>query len=617
MMKKRFLFLLVLTFLLSTGCGQGGIKDNQVYVVEREHAASDYGDKTIDELDTEGRIPFQEYRGLPAGDGDSWDQVLLTIAPDGKAMYFMEPMDLKETSSVIKGSSPEKVRLYRLEGDTGEERTLAENVPFVSRVQWNQSGTLVAFGGGERLLIYSPEADKLLLENQLQNDSVNYFFWSPKDESKLYSEQASLVNGAIYYVDSQKKVEAYETREELYFKGKLDNDYYYATRWSTAGEQESNTERSDGMKTVIIDKQGNTVKVLAEGCFRDAYKKSLLQVGEGGFGLYYTADIDRADEVKTLTAEYVYDVRFVADGKIAYIIADNDFSGNNFLLYITDQKGSQLKKLTVSGSNIALLPDGKTGYVGGQNWEKVDFESNEIINIIADSRDWTEEELAKEEIGQTLRGAVDILCKFELGGETDLAGAKKYFIDTYSPDQWAYFDLTSKFKESPEPRGVEKTYYRVKIELQDYQPDFSRDHASIALRAEAFTSGGGGITMDYALELKKDQDTWYVTGFSTFPDSPLQAEVLEKVKAYVQEIKEGKYFPGKLENAEITIGQIQFWRSSMPYLALNIENANLCKVYLKVREKGKETIYKMIMDKKNQNYWKPVQLTTENVGSFY
>ena len=59
---------------------------------------------------------------------------------------------------------------------------------------------------------------------------------------------------------------------------------------------------------VIVDKMGNIVKVLNEGRFRDAYKKSLVQVGESGFGLYYVADINKPNNIKTLSKEFIFDV---------------------------------------------------------------------------------------------------------------------------------------------------------------------------------------------------------------------------------------------------------------------------------------------------------------------
>lgn len=615
-MKKSFLYLFLIIAIFLTGCIQEGIKDNQVYIVKKDNISSESGgNRTDDRLDTEGRIPFQEYEEM-AHVNDDLGRILLTIAPDNTKMYFMEPMDEENQLQVIKGEPMEKVRILEVDTETKEERMVVEDIPFVSLVKWNNRGDIVAFGGGERLTVYDTRKNKLLLEDKLKNDIISYFFWSPKDENKLYSEHPNLANASIYYVDSQKKVEAYETREDIYFKGKLDNNYYYATKWYVTSEKRGKTTgKTDSIKTVIVDKKGNIIKILAEGLFRDAYKKSLVQVGEGGFGLYYIEDINNSNKVKTLTKEYIYDVKFVGDGKIAYIVENKDIEKNSFFLHIVDRQGTELKKLVVSGGSIALLPDGKTGYIGGPKWEKVNFVENKITESSISTEIDKEKELEREAIFKTLRGAMDTLSKYEMIGVKDWSAAKKYFIDTNSPSQWAYFDIISRFKDTSISNSQDNNkLYRIKIKLKDLELDLKEKRASVSLRVSSYNFSGGGLAMDYALELIKKQDSWYVTGFSTFPYSAQREEVKQKVEKYVQEAQSGKIFPGKLENKEVEIGQIQFWRSSMPHLSPDVRTANFCKVYLKVKENGREEIYKLVLDRKNQNYWKPTKLTKENLS---
>ena len=56
-----------------------------------------------------------------------------------------------------------------------------------------------------------------------------------------------------------------------------------------------------------------------------------------------------------------------------------------------------------------------------------------------------------------------------------------------------------------------------------------------------------------------------MTGFSTFPFfSSQREEVKNLVEKYVMDAQEGKIFSGILEGKEVEIGQIQFWRYSLP-----------------------------------------------------
>jgi len=613
MRKKLFLFFILFSVVL-TGCTQQGLKDNQIYVVDKDSPQTKE-EKFQGKLNTEGRVPFKEYENYNTLQNDESGEVLITLSPDGKSMYFMEPMENYNQFQVIKGEPEVKVRLLRIDTETKEQEVITEGIPFVSLVKWNKEGNIVAFGGGERLTIYDAVKNKLILEDKLKNDRVSYFFWSPKDDNKLYSEHPNLANGSIYYVNSQKKVEAYETKEDIYFKGKLDNDYYYGTKWYLVNDKNNKIAgKSDIINTVIVDKKGNIVKVLAEGRFRDSYRKSLVQVGEGGFGLYYLEDINSPEEIKTLSKDYIFDVKFVDDGKIAYTVENKDIEKNSFFLYILDKKGKKLEKIEVSGGSFALSPDGKTGYIGGPYWEKINFEKNEVEkNLFENAIEQNEEELEKEETFKTLRGAMDTIYKYEMIGEKDWTAAKKYFTDTHSPEQWAYFDVTAKFKETSFRSNKNNQIYKVNIELNDCNFDLKHERASVLIRVAAKNFSGGGLAMDYALELIKKENNWYVTGFSTFPNSSQREELQQKIEEFVEETQNGKIFPGELEGKEVEIGQIQFWRSSMPHLSPDIQSANYCKIYLKVKNGGKEEIYKMVLDKKNQNYWKPTKLTQENL----
>jgi len=607
-MGKRYLTLLVTLAVFLFGCVAKDIKDNQVYLIQDDEDMVTVPNNN-EKLNTEGRIPFQGYE-VPDNEG----RVLLTVSLDGKQMFFMEPMlNNKEGLEVLKGGTGEKVRIIRIEQESREEKIIAENIPFISLVQWNNTGKIVAFGGGERLTVYDTEKDKLLLENTLKNDQISYFFWSPKDDNKIYSENPSLSNGSIYYVNSQKKVEAYETKEQVYYKGKLDNDYYYATKWFTLSDKEAKIKgSSDGIRTIIVDKKGNTVKVLGEGRFRDSYRKSLLQVGDSGFGLYYTPDINKPEGVKILTQEYIFDAKFVDEGKIAYIVEDKDPEANLFFLYIIDKNGKELKKIQVSGSSIALLPDGKTGIVGGPLREKINFSENELEAGLVGVNEQAETE--KEKIFKTLRKAINILYKFELTGEKDWTGTKKYFLDTNSPDQWAYFDLINKFNTASVVNPTGKKPYIIKMELKDLKISETGKEASVLVRASAFIGSGGNSSMDYALELTNNEGSWYVTGLSTFPHTERRESLEKIIKKYVSDAQKGKLFPGELEGKEVEIGQIQFWTSGLPHLAPDVESANYCKVYLKVNNKGKQEILKMVLDRRNQNYWKPIKLSRENLS---
>ncbi|SMB90704.1 hypothetical protein SAMN00017405_1350 [Desulfonispora thiosulfatigenes DSM 11270] len=603
---KRILILLVVILFTLVGCTQDKIKDNQVYVVEDNPSSE--GENVQNDLVTKGLIPFEEYEY--SNEDEEYGQILLTISPDSNYKYYMEIEQNTKKHEMIKGANIELVKIIKVNIKNQEEKVIAESVPFISQVKWNKDGTIVGFCGGDRLTIYDTINSKLLLEEKLLNDEISYFAWSPKEVNKLYTEQSSLANGSIYYTDLQKKLESYETKEDIYYKGNLDNRYHYATKWFVVDEKDKLKTKRDSINTVVVNDKGLIVKGLGEGRFRDSYKKSVVKIGENGFGLYYIKDINNPGKTKKLTKEYIYDVKFVGDGKIAYLVDDKDINKNYFLLKIIDKNGNFIDEFEVSGGNLALAPNGKTGYIGGPLLEKINFETNEI-SYKRNINDYNQEKNHQAKVFRTIRGAMDTLYQFELSNKKSYEAVEEYYIDSLSPEQWAYFDLSTNFKENN--ALVKEEAYNLEILIKEVKDDFKTNKASYLIRVEAKDATGQEQVREHSLELLKKDNNWYVTGMSTFPDSKERYIVERIVNKYVVDAQKGKLFPKVIEDKEVSVGQVQFWSASMPHLASKVSNASYAKVYLIVGNQ-KEEIYKLVLEKKNKT-WKPIALEKENLSS--
>ncbi len=487
-MKKTILFICILFLLFLVGCQHRDIKEGQVYIVKESDSLKEHTD---DILQIEGRIPFQKY------DNDFWAQrepgkIFLTVSPDGQEIYFMERLEFAGSEQVILGDPGDRVRIIRENLETAEKKIVAANIPFVTKTLWNGSGYKVAFGGGGRLTIYDVQKEKLIMEEKLAQETIINFFWSPDNDNKLYSEQPELANGSIYYVDSLKVTEAYETREESYYKGRLDANYYYGTQWDLV---------SGGINTVILEKHGDVVKNVIPGRFRDSYQRALVAVGDQGFGLYYIKDINVPEEVIVLTEDYVYDVKFVTDGKIAFTTKKQDYQDNFFYLHLVDSNGKLKNKFEVFGASISLMPDGTTGYVNGPGWQQVDFVAEKLLQPNTEISEPAEHN-DKTEICQTLRGAMTTLYDYQLKGDKNQTGLKNFFTNTDKPHQWAYTDMELIFQQDvPNPVHT----YMMKIKLKKFETNFFHDNVSLIIGVELKTPNGEAENLDYALELIKSE----------------------------------------------------------------------------------------------------------------
>lgn len=587
---------LIAIILLVTGCSQNPVEENQIYVVSDNQSFPEDADL----LNIEGRIPFQKYESEDPAHYCEPGQVLLSVSPGGEEVFLMEKSPGEGLPDVILGDPADQVRILRKNVQTGEQKTIVDGIPFVSKVAWSPDGNLVAFGGGERLTIYDPVNDRLVMEEILSMETISGFYWSPDSKDKLYTEQPDLANASIYYLSSQRKVEAYETREETYYKGRLDNDYYYGTKWDfTTGQ----------MQTVVLDKHRKVIKTIGPGLFRDAYQKSLLLGNDHGFGLSYIKDITRPDQVVALTDEYVYDAKFVTGGQIAYTVQAGDTTGNAFYLYIASPEGRQLKRLKVYGGRIALSPDGTFGYVNGPVWQRVDFVDHTLAE---DNLPGAGAEVNLAGIYETIRGGMTTYYEYRFRGKRNWVDLDKYFINTDTPAQWALFDMETIFRREngklPAPR------YALNIRVMDFQLHPAGERAAFRIRVSTRSSEGTGKVVDYALELIKSSEHWYITGFSTFPDSEERRLVEETVQDIITGIQLGNTLYDELQGKPMKIGQVQFWNKGMNYFAPLVARADAVKVFLHTGPPGAGEIYKLVLEKTEQMDWKVVKLTQEDLG---
>lgn len=572
-------------------------KENEVQVVKENSAAKDI-EKIDKQINTEGINPFSR-EGVNIKEGRS--QIPLTISEDKQYVFYMKPSSakVKEGFTIIKGETACRMDIIKINTETADTKLIASNVPFVSSAKWNNEGSMVAFLGGNTLTVYNDVDNKLVQSLLMDGDGITSFGWSP-DGKKIYTEGQNLINNGIYYVDSKKYVHSYETKENLSFKGVLDEQYFYGTE--RIGD--------DSYNTVVIGKDNKIIwRTNSTGRYRDSYKKAFVEIGKNNFELTYFPDINEQNNSKLISKEYINDVKFIYNGGIAYITPNDDPEENNFYLHIINEKGEEVRKLQVSGSSIMVNPDGKAGYVGGIQIERVDFVKGTVEGDkqVLGSQD-------RENIIRTLRGAMDVVYRYEISQKKDAERVNKYFIDSHNPEQWALTDVNNIFNENTKLAPLASDY-SISLKLNNLSIDKERASASISVSAR--NSLGAGLGMNNAVELVKREGKWYVTGLSTFPASKQYSEIKGKVEALIKQAQQGKLFNGELKDKEIQIGQIQFWQLSEPHLADNIDFANYCKVYLSVKENGTEVLYKLILDRKNQSYWKEGQLSKERLGLLF
>lgn len=605
---KLYKTTILFACLLLSSCSYPAIKDNEIVVVKGSSKVQSSINAVSNKLNVDGINPFVsiDYEKIPKKYDDC---AVITVSPDGSYVFLAEKCDGEnDNTTMLIGQKLPRINLIRLNLDTFEAAVLCKDISFINEAKWNSRGTVVGFCGGEEIKIYDNENNRFLYENEASNDSVTYFGWSPEGD-KLFTEHPNIINGNIYYLDLNKVVYAYEAKENIYYRGILNEEYYYATSKVASG--------SLAYSMVIVNKSGNVVYKGDSGRFRDSYENQMAYIGSYGAGLYYYPDINDMEERKTLTDRFVHDVKFVYGGNIAYIDSNTDIDKNNYILHIVAPNGSEVASIAVSGSTFALSPDGAYGWIGGASWEKIDFRTYSMINSLpVENNGYRYED---EKVFSTIRHAIGILQKIDNLRSVKQSEIQEFFINTSKPEQSAMLDIENKYNETKKNVVQADIQLDTELYLKSYKTYSSGgyDRASAYVYGTYKNTSGIESSIDQYMELIKADGKWYVTGFSTFPMEQQTNEIRTIIEDYVKQIKEGVLIEDMLKNAHIEIGQLQFWNKDGDRMATDIADARYCKAYLTATQNGTSKLYKLVLKKDSDGKWAVSQLTGESISGLF
>jgi len=605
---KLYKTTILFACLLLSSCSSPTIKDNEIVVVKSSSKVQSSINAVSNKLNVDGINPFVSinYEKIPKKYNGC---AVITVSPDGSFVFLAEKCNGEDdNTTMLIGQKLPKINLIRLNLETMEAEVLCKNISFINEAKWNSKGTVVGFCGGEEIKIYDNEKNKFLYENETSNDSVTFFGWSPEGD-KLFTEHPDIINGNIYYLDLNKVVYAYEAKENIYYRGILNEEYYYATSKVVSG--------SLAYSMVIVNKNGNVAYKGDSGRFRDSYENQMAYIGPYGAGLYYYSDVNDMEARQTLSDRFIHDVKFVYGGNIAYIDSNMDIDKNNYILHIVSSDGKQITSMEVSGSTFALSPDGAYGWIGGASWEKIDFRTYSMISSLpAKTNDYSYED---EKVFSTIRSAIGILQKIDNLRSVRQSEIQKFFINTSNPEQSAMLDIENKYKEAKDNIVQADIQLDTELYLKSYKTYTSGgyERASACVYGTYKNTSGIENSIDQYMELIKVDGKWYVTGFSTFPMEQQIKEIRTVIEDYVKQIKEGILIEDMLKDAHIEIGQLQFWNKDGDRMATDIANAGYCKAYLTAIQDGTSKIYKLVLKKDSDGKWVISQLTGESISGLF
>lgn len=583
------------------GCSTMETRDNKLYEVYQDKNQNEI--RKIDgQVISKGIDPF---RNINFNEGFS--KIPVAVSPDNKYIFYMsESKEVGNNKNIISGETSGKFYLMLYDVQSQNSTVLKSDIDLVTLSKWNKQGNIVALLSGEKLYIYNMKKMCFMFQDETKGDFVTYFGWSP-DGKRIYTEHANLVNNTVYYMDSKEKVESYSSNESKYYKGALDKEYYYVTT------NEITKSTLNKVSTFIVDSNGNKMKKVYNGKFRDSYKTASLLIGENDFRLYYINNINDSYKPMVIDKRCIYDAKFIYNGDFAYTIKNKVEEEGKFTLILVDKKGKEKERYLVSGGKFSVSPDGKKAQIAGENKEQIDFENSSVQFSTGDI------DKQRGEIFKTIRGASEVVAEYMCSGVYDMEKTKEYFSNNDALNQYALLDMEHIYKDKNDiVATIPSSEYDLKLQAANYKV-INNANAYVEVVGVMKNSGGSiiNINIELALTYNTKENKWYVTGLSTFNYTEEYEKVKKLCTDYLVKGKEGKMFMGIFKDKELSLVQIQFWDIAKPGLAANIQNGNYCKVYIRLKEKSKDTIYKMVLHKDTKGNWELTDFKNERLSYLY
>lgn len=500
-----------------------------------------------------------------------------------------------DIENTVKGPLDIKVDIVLISND--KEDVLLSKIDFVKKSYLDDN--ILVLQCLNNYIVYDIKANKKLIDEiGLSNLSYN------KKEKVVYTQKDTLVNCDIVEILKEKIIRAYETKKQIYFKGILDDNYSYATferKFSSAEEEKYKIGELNEPEyyTVIINDKGEIVsKDLSGRIFIDSYKKSLLEVGINGYSLFLVKDYKDFNKNIKLTNKYVYSCGFLKDGYIYYVVQDDNKYQNDFELHMLNDNGKEIWVEKIKGTDVYIQKDGIIGFIADNYGSKVVFNKNkiDIINTRKINKNISDECI---EIKKLVREAVILLYEKENNKNV----LKKYFANIDVPvKQVALDDVLLMSQEHKKEDDIKQKNYEIRI--IDYDFYNTNRNCSIVVNSKYMNDKGRVTAENYRLELSKIKDKWFIVGFSTFPRS----NEINKIKGVLQLRSDNL-----LNNCYI--GQVQFWKMSMPHKAIDIKYSNHAKVY--INKKGEDTVISTVILKKEKGKWKVESIYNSRNKNFF
>lgn len=598
---KNIIALLLCSMILLSSCT---IKENQLVIINdpgsnQNKPSAKLKDWQIDTISQKALI--EKYREVIAKINK--DVAPIAISPDYTKVICYKRVEDKNAddinSMVIAGNMMQKMELFVYNTTNGTIRSLGEFMSIKS-FQFDQDGKQWAFiDGDNNVYIYNLENERLnkVIEKHNYRD-FNTICWS-RDSKRLMFD-----NRMIFDIASKEFVSIAADSYTPFIRMKFSNNTFIT-------EMKNNKYENI---IALYNFDNKTYTQIADGYYKDSDNTNLI----------YTVDLMQGLKVvnlktlesKTIEEGPVYCANILkSTGEIVYTTLNISFEDERYLLVIINPETMEKQTFPLCTPTFYPSPaEDKLYFIPNysENSIMVDLETLKVDKVINKTDD---EDL--NEIKSVILKMFLLDYNFEGSFEEYEIQAKKIYTNTYYPiPQEALNNKLTDFKRfnTPLPSFQKEEY--IPSDLKLYSINIRNNRASVNI----------GRFFINSIELIKIDNNWYITGFSTHPESKEVSQIRNIAQKHINDIMSGnkeealKYWDGNddseyIENNRnivenlinnrdkliMEVGETELWAMSVPHRAESPASATEARTKIIIKD-GKNTIkYKIVLSKINKD----------------
>lgn len=526
----------------------------------------------------------------------------ITVSPDhsvviGYSNVKDETTDIRN-SMVIAGNMVQYMDLFACDIANNTNKYLGKFMSIKS-FQFDHEGKQWAFIDGEdNVYIYNLENGELYKVIEKYNyREFNTICWSRDSKRLMFN------NRMIFDIASREFISIAADSYTPFIKVGFSNNTFIT---------EMKNNKYDNI-IALYNFDNKSYTQIADGYYKDSDNTNLI----------YTVDLLQGLKIvnlktlesKTIEDGPVYCANILkSTGEIIYTTLNSNFDDDRYLLVKIDPETMTKKVFPLCTPSYYLSPaEDVLNFISdySENSTMIDLNSFKVIKTI-NKKD--NEDL--KNIKSTILKMFYLDYSFNGSYDEYEVKAKKIYTNTeYPVPQEALNNKLTDFKRfnTPLPNNQKEDYI---------PPSISFDSISIKGNKASINIGRFFIN---SIELVKIEDEWYITGFSTHPESKEVSQIRKTVKNHIDAILSGnkaealKHWEGMEENETvennrnvvenlinnrdkilIEIGETELWSMSDPHRAESPEAATEARTKVIIKDGKNISKYKIVLSRRNR-----------------